>query len=156
MSSSTTLSGSESFTRLRTNTKSEKSRNAPTVSRAAVLLLSCMGTVSSNVGSVLLSDLRYTRTRRHLDDFGVGSTICGFGRDCCVLGGGVRTDTGVAPQPQPPCGDQHAQYGEVTDESRTETSLTAAARVSERPCPRSPCAAEARRSTLEALRTKVP
>src|SRR5664280_3088418 len=63
----------------------------------------------------------------------------------------------VAPQPQPPCGDQHAQYGEVTDGSRTETSLrTAAARVSERPCPRSPCAAEARRSTLEALRTKVP
>src|SRR5664279_4978288 len=35
----------------------------------------------------------------------------------------------VAPQPQPPCGDQHAQYGEVTDESRTETSLTAGARV---------------------------
>src|SRR5664279_3237623 len=62
----------------------------------------------------------------------------------------------VAPQPQPPCGDQHAQYGEVTDGSRTETSLTAAARVSERPCPRSPCAAEARRSTLESATDQSP
>jgi hypothetical protein len=35
-------------------------------------------------------------------------------------------------------GGQHAQYGEVADGSRTETSLTAAAHESARPCPRFP------------------
>src|SRR5664280_1000110 len=47
-------------------------------------------------------------------------------------------------------GGQHAQYGEVADGSRTETSLTGAAHESARPCPRSRLCTGQQRERLHA------